>query len=226
MLYQQRKRAQNARQQQSSDFEIELEELSSSTTLRHSLADSISHKPDESIQEHYAHIQRKALKEKTRVWDKKTGDKYLGGYFMVIGTFCVVALGACVVGTLRQQADQFLVSTDPLYQRNSIVLAGYSTWPDMTTSCCCLPTAHPSESFSVGVRWVCGTKKYIERGRVTRSGADNATAIRSICAENATLSGCTIFTNGDGKPYMYCTDTAYASVVPSPVSATAFQYYF
>ena len=160
------------------------------------------------------------------LWDKSTGDKYLGGYFMVVGTFCVVALGACVVGTLRQKADQFLVSTDPLYQRNSIVLAGYSTWPDMTTSCCCLQTAHPSESFSVEERWVCGNKKYLERGRVTRSGADNATAIRSVCAEDATLSGCTIFTNGDGKPYMYCTDTAYASVVPSPVSATAFQYYF
>ncbi len=187
---------------------------------------SVSNDPDMTPAEIIAARQKKHLNKRIQVWNKSTGDKYLGGFFMLIGTVCVVALGACVVGSLRQQAQAFLISTDRLYQRNGVMLAGYSSWDDMHSNCCCLKGGHPSESFIEQERWVCLNQKVIERGRKTRDGKDNALPMRSLCNITTTYPDlCTIDTDGVGKPYMNCGES-YNAFVPDVLSAFAFTYLF
>jgi hypothetical protein len=171
-----------------------------------------------------ARIAAEILKQKQHVWDKNTGDKYLGGYFMLVGTCCVLALGACVVGSLRMQPLQYLVSTDPLYQRRSVVLADYTDWDEMTSNCCCLQTAHPSESFSVQERWACKNSRVIERGRLSADGSDDGRFLRAVCAVDPVYSKCFITTSSSGKPYMECTSEQKSALVPTNMTDYAYTY--
>lgn len=167
-------------------------------------------------------VQMRENVDNEQIWDQKVGQVHLSRVFMIIGVFFVIAFGACVVGMLQTQKGIWQVSTSALYQTNERVLAGYTSWTNMTQHCCCLSTANPSEQFLVQERWVCQNGNVIERGRVNRAG-DGTLSIRPLCAlAPSPSSGCII--SDTSVPYLVCDDKSI--YVPAQMSEVAYTLYW
>jgi hypothetical protein len=170
---------------------------------------------------------RKALKHKvnllTEAINKDTGD-LMSKFFMVMGIFLFIALGAAVLGTIRQRPSPYVLGTSSIYRTTSATLATYPSWEAMTSSCCCLSSANPSVKFNLTERWVCQNGKVLERGRVTKRWVDNALPFRPLCSINFNASlSCSIVVTGD-LPKLACASTARAE--HPEVTNSAWDYYW
>lgn len=161
----------------------------------------------------------------TKVLDQKTGQVHLSRFFMSTGVFFVIAFGACIVGMLQTSSDEWLISTNALYQNNEYVLAGYSSWSTMTSACCCIESTNPPPGWAVSERWICPNGKTIERGRTKYDGSTSV-PLRDVCGTAPTNSSCSISTDTSGVPYMNCPSAVKGEYVPSQVTEAAYLYYF
>ncbi|CUG17037.1 membrane-associated protein, putative [Bodo saltans] len=159
------------------------------------------------------------------ILDNKTGQVHLSRFFMTTGVFFVIAFGACVVGMLGTSAEEWLISTNALYQTNAQVLAGYADWNTMTSNCCCIESTNPPDAWAVSERWICNNGKVIERGRQSVDGSTSL-PLRAVCGVAPTNSSCVISTTSGGVPYMNCPSDVKAYYVPSQVTENAYDYYF
>jgi hypothetical protein len=125
------------------------------------------------IRQHHNDIQASVLNERSTTLMNKA--------FMGMGIFFIIALGIAFLGLLREDKQIYLVGGESLYRSKTIMLAGYDTWDDFTSHCCCIPQSTPNDDYSLAERWICGNGKTLERGRVRLDGASGL-PIRDFCA--------------------------------------------
>lgn len=155
--------------------------------------------------------------------DQFTRERYLSYTFMIGGIFFFIACALSLVGVLKADLPHDRISTSPLQQSLEYSLGPYSSWNNMTSSCCCLITAHPSYEYYTTERWVCPGVT-LERGRISRDLNHNGTAIRNVCS-TAVYSGCVIEIV-ESRLSLVCSADAKAQLKAQGVSNWALEYYF
>lgn len=156
--------------------------------------------------------------------DRYTRETYLSYTFMLGGVFFFIACALSLVGILQADLPRERISTSPLQRGLDFSLSeNYNSWDNMTSSCCCLVTAHPTFDFLVAERWVCPSV-VLERGRITKDLLHNGTAIRPVCSTDV-YTGCSISVV-QSRLQLVCTDAATKELQDLGVSDRALEYYF
>jgi hypothetical protein len=126
--------------------------------------------------------------------------------FMVMGVFLFIALGAAVLGTLRQQEGEFVYSSTKSDRRTRVMLAGYNNWTSVSSECCCMPSIHPPKGMNITERWVCPrTKLTMTRARMTDNARYNGLVLRDMCSRTFTPS-CEVVVY-EGLSWLFCRNT-------------------
>lgn len=149
----------------------------------------------------------------------------LSRFFMVMGIFFFIALGACVLGTLRSSLSEFRIGTADHYQTTKYALGGYDSWTNFTDSCCCANSTHPAVKYSLSERWACANGNYVERGRVTADGVHSALALRPFCSKVFNY-GCDVAVDAAGAVSFFCPPDVERTYVPKTVTDTAYALYW
>jgi predicted permease len=140
----------------------------------------------------------------------------LSNFFMFIGFILFIALVFCVLSLLFQ-TNPDVIPPRPLRDIQScdfsrrFNFAGYASWQEFTSNCCC--TEAPSyDSYQSVEVWHCRNGRYKERVRA-ETGRGNGFALRGMCSP--------FFASGVGAPR--CVKNAFQVTAGSAASAYALQ---
>ena len=119
-------------------------------------------------------------------------------YFAALGMLLLAAGGCSLLGYMKGARSDFPDGSTKSSRGPMPVIAGYSSFTEMTTSCCCIESMNPAAAFNTTERWLCpGHSVVVDRGRVTFDGLDNGLPIRPICGNQASIRfECEIEVNG------------------------------
>lgn len=158
------------------------------------------------------------------VLNQATGEQ-MGKFFAVMGIFFFLALGACVLGTLRQKESPYIIGTNRFNRDIKYTLNNYESWANFSSTCCCLVTQNPSAVFNVTERWVCPGGNVVDRGRISKGLEHNSTLLRGICAESLSVDFCSIKVS-ERIAAVSCPLPTEEALVPDLISEKAYRYYW
>lgn len=129
-------------------------------------------------------------------------------FLMVAGVIGAVALSLCLIGLITREQTAVL-GPFPATRTIASELAGYASWNDFRTNCCCTQNTNPAQggSYRLIEKWMCMNGKIKERVREieTSSGVFvDGFSVRSYCSVDF-ASDCTLNVAAAGTVSASCT---------------------
>lgn len=124
-------------------------------------------------------------------------------YFAALGLLLLIATGASALGYLRGTTTAFVDGSTYAARGPMPVLAGYDSFEEMASSCCCIESAHPAAAYNTTERWLCPARGVtVDRARRDFDLVNNGLPVRPVCGGPTSLNfGCAITVNDtrDGR---------------------------